>query len=303
MYDSREPCPATAASAAVPGVHGQQVVHARARHQFAVAAQVGGRLDGVHHQVPAGDGAVRQPRGLLQEGDEVAVADVLAQAPHRLHVPLLVELEAVGVHRAVQVDGELRDAQQRPVDVDEAGRAVPQGQPPGQAQVAVEPGVEERPAVDLHGHLAPAVRPAVGARLDPQGGGVGVGADDPEGRVRLGPLGDVPGDDRAAAQHVLAACRAVPGVRLRDLPEARLLQPLGGVRHGVVRRGARREEGHQVVGVAAVEAGVRSWVHLNEREGPLPCAGAGPRGGPAGSSTGPVPVPYGSRTGLYGEVP
>src|SRR5690606_12103223 len=103
------------------GVHGQQVVHARPRHELAVAAQVGGRFHGVDHQVPAGDLAGGEAGGLLQEGDELAVADVAAHAPDRLHVPLLVELEAVGVDRAVQVDGELGDAQQGAVDVDQPG--------------------------------------------------------------------------------------------------------------------------------------------------------------------------------------
>lgn len=233
------------------------------------------------HQVPAGDRAGLQTGLLLQEGDEVTVAHGVAEAPDGLEVALLVELEALRGHVAVHVDGELGDAQQRAVDVDQPGRAVTQGEAAGQPQIAVEPGVHQRPAVDLHGDLAPAVRTAVGPRLHAQVGGVGVRADDAEGRVRLGTLGDVPGHDRAAAQHVLAAGRPLPGVRLRDLPETGLLQPFGGVRHGVVRRRAGRQEGHQVVGVAAVEAGgCAHGVHLNDVRGPAPrLPGAGPREG------------------------
>lgn len=228
-------------------------------------------LDGVGHQVPAGDLARGQARLLLQEGDEIAVADVVAEAPDGLEVTLLVELEALGGDRPVEVDGELGDAQEGSVDVDEAAGAVAQGEPAGDAEVAVEPGVEQRAAVDLHGDLAPAVRAAVGAGLDPQVGGVGVGADDAEGGVGGGALRHVPGDDRAAAQHVLAAQRSVPRVGLRDLPEARLLQPFRGARHRVVRGGAARQEGHQVVGVAAVEAwGCAHGVHLNDVRGPAP---------------------------------
>lgn len=222
---------------------------------------------------------------VLQEGDQVAVAHVGAEPPHGLEVALLVELEAVGADGAVQVDGELGDAQQRPVDVDEAGGAVPQDDASGESQVAVEPGVHQRAAVDLDGDLPPAVRAAVGERLDPQVGGVGVGAEDAEGGVGGGALGDVPGDQRATAQHVTAAGAGggrrrglrVPGVRLGDLPESGLLQPLGGARHRVVRRRARRHEGHQVVGVAAVEAGgCAHGFTLTTAKGPLPGIRSGP---------------------------
>lgn len=262
-------------------MHRQQVVHPRARHQLPVAAQVRRGLHGVRHQVPAGDLAAGQPRLVLQERDQVAVAHGVAQAPDGLEVALLVELEALRGDVAVHVDGELRDAQQRAVDVDQAGGAVAQREAAGQAQVPVEPGVHQRAAVDLHGDLAPAVRPGVRAGLDAQVGGVGVGADDAERGVRRGALRDVPGDDRAAAQHVLAAARGLPGVGLRDLAETGLLQPRGGARHGVVRGRARRQEGHQVVGVAAVEAGgCAHGVHLNDVRGPASRpAGAGPRGG------------------------
>ena len=94
--------------------------------------------------------------------------DVVAEAPDGLHVLLLVELEAVGVDGAVHVDGELRHAQQCPVDVHEPRRAVPQGEPARESEVPVEPGVEERAAVDLDGDLPPALRAHVGQRLDAQ---------------------------------------------------------------------------------------------------------------------------------------
>src|SRR5690606_12555439 len=126
------------------GCAGGQVVPGGTGQQSLGAAEVGGRLDRVHHQVPAGDLARRDAGGLAEERDEVTVAHVVAQAPHGLQVPLLVQLEPVAVDGPVQVDGELRDAQQGPVDVDQAGGAVAQGQPSGEAQVPVEPGVEQR---------------------------------------------------------------------------------------------------------------------------------------------------------------
>ena len=52
--------------------------------------------------------------------------------------------------------------------------------PARQAEVAVEPGVEQGAAVDLDGQLAVARPTGVRVRLDPQVRAVGVGADDPE---------------------------------------------------------------------------------------------------------------------------
>ena len=47
-------------------------------------------------------------------------------------------------------------------------------------KIAVEPGIEERPAVDLHSHLAVAIPAGVRVGLQAQVGRVGVGADDAE---------------------------------------------------------------------------------------------------------------------------
>ena len=135
--------------------------------QLFVPSEVGGRFDGVGHQVPAGDLAVRKTALLFQEADQIALVD-LAQTPDGLHMALLVELEAVGVYGAVEVDRELRHPQQRTVDVDQPMRSVAQAQPSGDTEVAVEPAVEQRAAVDLDGDLSPAVRTCVGQRLDPQ---------------------------------------------------------------------------------------------------------------------------------------
>jgi hypothetical protein len=246
------------------GVHREQVVHARTGDQLTVAAQVGGRFDGVRHQVPAGDLRGIDARRLGDEADEVALLDV-TEPPDRLHVLLAVELEALRVGGPVQVHGQLRDAQQRAVDVDQPVRAVAQGEAAGETEVPVEPGVQERPAVDLDGDLAPAVRTGVGQRLDAEVGGVGVGPHDPERGVGAGALRHVPGHDGAAPQDVLPAQRAVPGIRLLDLPEPGLLQPCGGRGHSVVRGGCGHQEGHQIVGVPAVEAEGRAHVpHCND---------------------------------------
>ena len=91
-----------------------------------------------------------------------------------------VELQAGVVHAAVEVDRELWNARDRPVHVDEVRRAVAGQDPPGDAEVAVEPRVEEHTAVDLDAELTPARRIGVGVRLHAQAGRVGVGADQTE---------------------------------------------------------------------------------------------------------------------------
>jgi hypothetical protein len=68
----------------------------------------------------------------------------------------------------------------------------------GQPEIAVEPGIEQRAAVDLDADLADAGRSGVGARLDPQRRAVGVRAEQPERRMRRRPLRDHPGEQRPA---------------------------------------------------------------------------------------------------------
>ena len=58
--------------------------------------------------------------------------------------------------------------------------------PARQAEVAVEPGVEQDAAVDLDAELAVAGPAGVGPGLDAQVGAVGVGADQAEPVVELG---------------------------------------------------------------------------------------------------------------------
>lgn len=209
----------------------------------------------MRHEVPPGDVGLGDARLLGEEGDQVALGRV-AQAPQGLEVALPVQGERV-VRRAVEVDGELGHPQQRPVDVHQAGGAVAQRQPSGDAEVAVEPAVEQRAAVDLDGDLAPAVRAEVGLRLDPEVGGVGVRADHAERGVRRGALGHVPGDDGAAAHHVppagAAAGAVLPPLGFLDPAESGRVQPLGHGGRGVVRRGRGSYERGQVVGVPAVE--------------------------------------------------
>ena len=95
---------------------------------------------------------------------------------------VLVEDQALVVDVAVEMDRELRHAGDRLVDVDERRRTVAADDPAGDAEVAVEPAVQQRAAVDLDAERAPVGDRLVGMRVDPQTGGVGVGADDPQRR-------------------------------------------------------------------------------------------------------------------------
>ena len=83
--------------------------------------------------------------------------------PDRRHVGLAIEHQTALVDVAVEVDGELRDAGDRLGHVDEHVGAVGEHDAPGDAQVAVEPAVEQHAAVDLDAELPPARR---GARRD-----------------------------------------------------------------------------------------------------------------------------------------
>ena len=67
--------------------------------------------------------------------------------------------------------------------------AVGRDEPPGDAEVAVEPRVVEDPAVDLDAELPPPERSRVGSGLDPQAGGVGVGPDEAKRGCRPEPSG------------------------------------------------------------------------------------------------------------------
>ena len=169
------------------------------------------------------------------------------EAEHRLHVPLRVQGQAVLVHAPVQVHRELRDAQQAR-GVHEDRRPVGQGEPARESQLPVQPGVQQRSAVDLDAHLAEPLGAEAGIGLDLQGGGVGVGADDPEGGGRVRALGGGPGDERAVAQHEAVAGDVAcgPGRGLHQLGEARRGQAPGRLAGGVEARGGGGDEGAEV---------------------------------------------------------
>ena len=167
---------------------------------------------------------------------------------------LLVEEQTGLGDVPVQVDRQLRDPEHGAVGAEQPVRhavTVPEGDPAGHSQVPVEPGVEQRAAVDLHRQLAEAGQAPVGPGPDAQVGRVRVGPGDAEraARIRCRGRRPAPRDQRAVPDHEPGAGRLVHGpVRGRvDLREARSQQhPPCGV-HGVERGGGGVDELDQCV--------------------------------------------------------
>ena len=142
-------------------------------------------------------------------------------APHRLEVLLRVEHQPAVVDVAVEVDRELRHPRDRLGDVDEVRRAVAGHDPAGDAEVAVEPRVEEHAAVDLDAELTPADRTGVGLRLDPQARASRCGRRRfGTRRRRRSSAGRTPGDQRAVADDVAGAGTPSHASARRDGVEA-----------------------------------------------------------------------------------
>ena len=128
-------------------------------------------------QFPSADVNGGAPQSTRQPFGELASARRTG-APHRREVLLLVEDEASLVDVAIEMDRQLRNSAHRFVDADVDRRPVGQLDPTGDAEVAIEPRVDQRPAVDLHAQLLPTDATGVGAWLDSQTGGIGVSSDE-----------------------------------------------------------------------------------------------------------------------------
>ena len=172
--------PAAAASAAVPACTDSWLSSRRGGQELLVAAEVRGRLHVVGHQVPADDRRRLDPRLLGDEPDQRR-----PRRPRRGPRSGCVCRCRSNWRPFLPMD---RSRWMASCGTRSSGRStatrrvgpVAQRDTAGQAEVAVEPAVEQRPAVDLHGDLPPAVRAGVRERLDPQVRRVGVRADDPE---------------------------------------------------------------------------------------------------------------------------
>ena len=196
-----------------PGVRRGEVVEPAGGEEFALCAEhrrgLGVRDDDV---VPADLRRIHLGVGNpVREESEQVLAGGIAQAEHRIHVLLLVQGQAL-IDGPVQVDGELREAQQR-ARGREVLRAVAHDEPAGELEFAVQPGVQEGSAVDLDAGLQPAELARGGLRLEFEGRRVRVGAEDVETRGRSGACRHHPGDEGAVADHVELAGGGGPGLR------------------------------------------------------------------------------------------
>ena len=183
---------------------------------------------GVH----ADDVAGGRPGGLGDPPEDGTVP----RRPDRVQMPLAVERQRV---LAVQVRGELRDEHDRFPGREEALGAVGADQAPGDAQVAVEPGVGDEPAVGFDVHLRESVSAGVRLRLELEAGRIGVRADDAEPAGRPGALRHPPGDHGPAPPEVVPSrpCRprllfALAGVSGRVEPPRRLVRRVVRARRG-----------------------------------------------------------------------
>jgi len=113
-------------------------------------------------------------------------------------VGVLVEHQAVVVDAAIEVDGELRESRDGLCRAEDRGAAVALHHVAREVEVAIEPRVQERRAVDLHLERAEVGGRALGIRLEVQSGRVGVRTHD--AKVRVGARGGDEGDERPTAR-------------------------------------------------------------------------------------------------------
>jgi len=168
---------------------------------------------------------------------------------------LLVELQAVLVDAAVEVQGRVGDAADRPFEVHRLlaqAALVAEHQVTGEGQVAVGPGRQDRPAVDFDAELPVAFLSVGSVRLEAQRRHVGVRPDDAEPGFRRRHDADDAGQQRAAAapDEKGVARAQVPGIALAQFEKACVSQPVGRRLNGVRRGGRGFEVFEQILGVA-----------------------------------------------------
>ena len=179
-----------------------------------------------------------------QHGQQVGIRGI-AEPPHRIHVPLLVQGEAV-VDSTVQVDSQLREPEHRPGGGQVLG-AVQHDQAAGQLQFPVKPGVQQRSAVHLHASLQPAVGTRGRLWLELEGGRIRMCAQDVEAGGGPCPFGNNPGDQRAVPDDEVLSGPALPGLQFVQAHKARFLQTPPRFVHGVEARRRRADIGAKVL--------------------------------------------------------
>ncbi len=217
-------------------VRAGEVVETRRGEEFALDAD-DFRLLGVEGVKVVADYVLLVNAGDL--GDVTHERRLRIEAEDRLQVGLLGELEAV-VGTPIEVDRELRNAADR-AGLHEVQRSVASDDAARDAEVAIEPRVEQRTAVDLDADLLPAgISEDAGLHLER--GRVVVRTDDPGARVSFERLRADPSDDGALADDESFAVDAVPILTLVALLETGCTETFGDGGCCVIRRGRCDDE-------------------------------------------------------------
>ena len=214
------------------GVDGQQVVQPRRGEEFLGGTEEGRLLSGNGVDVVTDDSFGIDAGGGGEQFDDVRLSEI-GQTDDGSGMTLLVQGQTL-VDLPVQVDRELRDAGDRPGS-GEHDAAVGKAEPPGEGELAVEPRIQQRPAVDLHSHLTGALDGVLAAGFELESGGIGVGTEHAEPGSRLGDGGIHPSDERAVADDVVSGPgRQRPGNGLVETGESGLFHAFRSGGHRVV---------------------------------------------------------------------
>ena len=201
-----------------PRVRRAEVVEPRRRDELAAATETAGGLNRMRHDVPAEEVGRGDPDLFAEVAAEVARG--VTQPPERLECSCRFRVSPSFCSRsrwiascATPCEG-CRVVEETGLDL-VAALSPPLSahrDPAGEAEVPVQPRVEQRPAVDLHAQRLPAGLEAIGVGLDPKVGAVGVRPDDTEPGSGTRPSGirppRVPRDERAAPDEEVGAARS-----------------------------------------------------------------------------------------------
>ena len=189
-----------------------------------------------------------QAAGLFEQGGELRFRRTLAgQAPDRRELGLGIELETV-VHAAIEVDGQLRHAGQWRADQHRCAAPICGMDGSGEAEIAIQPRIQQGPAIDLDAQLQAVLAAEGRTRLEPQMRRIGVGADKLPG-CWCGCSPQPEGDHCRALLDVPAAGPQLPaGCGQIEPGEAGGAQALDHRRRGMDRRRAGIDEGAEVGG-------------------------------------------------------
>src|SRR6187399_2503120 len=137
------------------GMHAAQVVQPPGSEKFLMRSKDRRRCGVVHPEVIAvniASRAVSLLRYVIKN-----LYPQMADTPHRCGVGLLVQLETLIVHTSIKMNCQLWNAHDR-FRAHQQRAPVTQNEATRQTKFAIQPGVEQRSAVDLYTDLLPAIR-------------------------------------------------------------------------------------------------------------------------------------------------